>query len=51
MPLVTVRGRDYVVLVQEPGAFPVRQAPKRVANLESQRYRIVSALDLLFTGI
>ena len=51
MPKVSVRGRPYVILTQEVGAFPLRQAPKSVENLEAERYRIVSALDLLFTGI
>ncbi|HEY3778534.1 MAG TPA: CcdB family protein [Rhizomicrobium sp.] len=51
MPEVSVRSRAYVILVQELGAFPVRLAPRVVANLESERDRIISALDLLFTGI
>jgi len=52
MPQVSIRGRHYVVLTQELGAFPVQQAPRSVvASLESERYRIISALDLLFTGV
>ncbi|HWE05950.1 MAG TPA: CcdB family protein [Rhizomicrobium sp.] len=51
MPEVRVRDRPYVILAQELGAFPVQLAARAVANLESERYRIVSALDLLFTGI
>jgi hypothetical protein len=37
--------------MQELGAFPVQAVKGVVANLESERYRLVGALDLLFTGI
>ena len=32
-------------------AFPARLLKKPVANLEDDRYRIIGALDLVFTGI
>jgi hypothetical protein len=51
MPEVNVVGKHYVVVVQEMGAFPVRMMEAPVANLDADRYRLVGALDLLFTGI
>ena len=50
-PTITVRGRKLVVVMQELGAFPVQAVKGVVANLENERYRLVGALDLLFTGI
>ena len=51
MPEVTVAGRQFVVMPQELGPFPSKSMPPAIANLESERYRLISALDLVFTGV
>jgi hypothetical protein len=50
-PEVTVLGKTLLIVTQELGAFPVQAAKQVVTNLENERYRIIGALDLLFTGI
>jgi toxin CcdB len=52
MPEVTVRGSRYVIDVTNIGVMPTRElVGPAVENLEAKRYEIVSALDLVFTGI
>jgi len=51
MPEFVVSGKSFVLLPQQLGAFPVRAVKRVVANLGSERYRLIGALDLLFTGI
>ena len=51
MPVVSVKNKNFVVDVTNVGVFPLKLIPKPVVNLESERYRIVGALDLIFTGI
>jgi hypothetical protein len=51
MPVVEVRNKPSVVVIQELGAILVREIPRVVANLEAERYRLFGALDFLFTGI
>ncbi|HEY1614486.1 MAG TPA: CcdB family protein [Rhizomicrobium sp.] len=51
MPEVTVEGRQYVVMPQELGPIVVKAIPAAIANLESERYRLIAALDLVFTGV
>jgi toxin CcdB len=51
MPLVSVKNKKLVIDVTNVGVFPVKLIPKPVANLEMERYRIVGAIDLIFTGI
>jgi toxin CcdB len=51
MPLVSVKNKNLVIDVTNVGVFPVKLIPKPIANLEAERYRIVGALDLIFTGI
>ena len=51
MPEVTVQGSRYVVDMTNVGVMPTREIGPAVANLESHRYVIVGALDLVFTGI
>jgi len=50
-PEVAVGGHKLMILTQELGAFPVQAVKRIVANLDNQRYHIIGALDLLFTGI
>jgi hypothetical protein len=51
MPIVSVRNKKLVVDVTNIGVFPAKLIPKAIANLETERYRIVAAIDLIFTGI
>lgn len=51
MPEVTVAKSRYVIDMTNIGVVPTHELSKFVANLESERYRIVAAIDLVFTGI
>jgi toxin CcdB len=51
MPEFEISGKIFVLLPQQLGAYPVRAMKRVVANLEAERYRLIGALDLLFTGI
>jgi toxin CcdB len=51
MPLVAVDGADYVIDVTNIGVVSIKSLTKLAANLESERYRIIGAIDLVFTGI
>jgi len=51
MPVVSVKNKNLVVDVANVGVFPLKLIPKPIANLETERYRIVGAIDLIFTGI
>lgn len=51
MPEVTIAKKRYVIFTPELGPMPIHALQPPVANLESERYRIISALDLVFTGI
>ena len=50
-PVVAVRGQRFVVFVEEMAAVPPSAFGEVVENVEADRYRIVAAIDLLFTGI
>jgi toxin CcdB len=50
-PTVTVAGRRYVVLVEELAAVPTAVFGDVTGSAEANRYQIIAALDLLFTGI
>jgi mRNA-degrading endonuclease toxin of MazEF toxin-antitoxin module len=51
MPEVQVAQRRYVVDMTNIGVIAKNELAQPVENLESQRYRLVAAIDLLFTGI
>ncbi len=51
MPEVTIKGSRYVIDMTNIGVLPVQILQEPVANLESRRYDIVRAVDLVFTGI
>lgn len=51
MPEVVISNSSYVIDVTNIGVIPSNELSKPVANLESERYRIVAAIDLVFTGI
>ena len=50
-PSVTVDDTRLVALTQELASIPRRLLKTPVANLSPQREEILSALDLLFTGL
>jgi toxin CcdB len=49
-PVVVVDARPYVVAVDRLAALPTRQLGSPLANLESARYDLINALDVLFAG-
>ena len=51
MPEVSVAGNRYVISMPDLGAMPVNVMLPAVANLEDHRYRIIGAIDLIFTGV
>jgi toxin CcdB len=50
-PEVSVLGKKLMIVTQELGAFPAQAVKRVVANLDNERYNIIGALDLLFTGV
>jgi toxin CcdB len=50
-PSAEINGRKFVALIEELAAIPASILGERVGSAESQRYEIIAALDLLFTGI
>jgi toxin CcdB len=50
-PTVVVAERQYVVFIEDLAAIPNRALGRTVASAEDNRYAIVAALDLLFTGV
>jgi toxin CcdB len=49
-PIVTVAGRELIVATHEVGAILRRNLGKVHGNVAAQRYEIISAIDVLFTG-
>lgn len=50
-PSLTVLDRQYLLIAEELAAIPRQNLGVTVGSAESQRYDIVAALDLLFTGV
>jgi len=50
-PQFEIEGRKLYFHPVEIAALPVRALRSPVANLEKYRYELISALDLVFTGI
>lgn len=50
-PSLTVLDKQYLILIEELAAAPRRSLGPVVGSAEAQRYEIVAALDLLFTGV
>jgi toxin CcdB len=50
-PTVTLGRDEYVLVFQELAAVPLSAMGERCGSLASRRAELVSALDLLFTGI
>ena len=51
LPEVIVNDARCVIAVPDPGAMPTAELKSPVANLESERYHIIGALDPVFAGI
>jgi toxin CcdB len=49
-PAVEIEGQRFVVLTEHLAAIPQTVFGKTVGSAETQRYEIIAALDLLFTG-
>jgi toxin CcdB len=49
-PIVSVRGVEYIAVVQELAAIPTRELGEVHGSLLAQRNELIAALDLLFTG-
>jgi toxin CcdB len=50
-PVATVRGVDYVLVVQEMAAIPTTALGEVVGSLKARRAELVAAIDMLFTGL
>lgn len=50
-PQVIIEGEAYSIAMPNMMAISTRYIGQPVANLETERYRIVSAIDIVFTGI
>jgi toxin CcdB len=51
LPEVLIDGVKFKIAIPDLGAFPPHLISAPIANLESERYRIVAAIDLVFTGV
>jgi toxin CcdB len=50
-PKLPVAGKEYVMVTPQLAAISVREIGTMVANVSSDRAKIIGALDLLITGI
>lgn len=50
MPLLDVDGEPHVMLTAQLGSIRVRDMGKEVADLSSEQFTIVAAIDLLLSG-
>lgn len=50
-PVVSIAGTQYVMVFQDLAAIPVTALGDRVASLAARRDELITAIDLLFTGI
>ena len=50
LPEVVVEGEPYVIAIPDLGPIPAKMLQPAVANLEAERYNILGAIDMLFTG-
>lgn len=51
IPQVSVRNQQFLILVPALAAVPARTIGTAITNLEAERYRIIRAIDLVFTGV
>lgn len=50
-PVLSVRGKPYVALTPELAGIPASELGIKIANVANARNEVVSAIDLLITGI
>ena len=50
-PLFEINGKRYYFHPLELASLPIRALRGPITNLEADRYRIIGALDLVFTGV
>lgn len=50
-PILTIDGKQYVMLTPQLAGISARELGESIANLATQRPTIIAALDLLITGI
>jgi toxin CcdB len=50
-PGLDISGRQFVVLIEELAAIRPHALGRFVTSIEENRYSLIAALDLLFTGI
>jgi toxin CcdB len=51
LPEVSIDGKRYVVAIPDMAAIPTATIGNPVTNLDAERYRILSAIDLIFVGL
>lgn len=50
-PRIDISGAQYVVLVEELAAVRPQALGRVIGSMEGNRYSVIAAIDLLFTGI
>ena len=50
-PVISIQGRDHVLLTHQMTSVPVSILSKEEMSLENFRYEILGAIDMLITGI
>jgi len=50
-PLIPINGRNYVLLSHQLTSVPISALSKEEVSIESFRYEILDAIDMLITGI
>ncbi len=50
-PVILIKNKDYVLLTHQMTSVPASILKKEIAKLSSLRNEIISAIDLLITGI
>lgn len=51
IPVVVVEGKEYVLVTPQLAGISAREVGPPIADLSTERERIIAALDVLFTGI
>ena len=51
MPEVKVEGKKFTVFMYESAAIPAKTLGNRIASLESHRFELIRAVDILISGI
>lgn len=51
MPEVQVEGKTFTVFMYESGAVPNQALGNRITSLESHRFELIRAIDILVSGV